>query len=230
MHNNLKKILAVVFSIFLFSSAAQADGFGVGVTLSSNSIDTDGKEDVDSDGTIDATKSVKDRVLAASIFAEYTHVMGGLALTLGVDVMPTDADIEKQTTAQSASGAKAGGASPQTSGNNTVEATIEDHYVVYLQPGYMISDATMLYVSAGWAQADITGKSTSITHTDINKVQTLEGMKLGVGFKTMGDGYFVKVEYSQTDYDKIKFKTDNDTTATADIDNAALTFAIGKEF
>ena len=46
------------------------------------------------------------------------------------------------------------------------------------------------------------------------------GLKLG----------FIKVEYSETDYDEISAKTSNNTKVTADIDTEVLALSVAKSF
>ena len=204
----------------------------MGISISSNSLDTAGKEDVDSNGTIDAKKTVSDDIMIGSIFGEYsaTGINGSkLAMTIGVDYIPFDADIDKRSITQSTLGAKADGAA--SSGTNSVEATVEDHYTVYLQPGYMINDSTMLYGTVGFANASINGKSVSISHTNISKSQDLDGTVFGAGIKTVRDnGLFIKLDYKETSYDTVSFTTSNSTKATADLDNETFALSIGKQF
>jgi hypothetical protein len=231
----MKKLISSILATFMLLSlnaAANASGFGMGVSISSNSLDTAGKEDVDSNGTIDATKTVSDDIMIGSIFGEYsaTGINGSkLAMTIGVDYIPFDADIDKRSITQSTVGAKADGAA--SSGTNSVEATVEDHFTVYLQPGFMINDSTMLYGTVGFANASINGKSVSITHTNISKSQDLDGTVFGAGIKTVRDnGLFIKLDYKETSYDTVSFTTSNSTKATADLDNEAFALSIGKQF
>ena len=233
MKNLISSILAI-FMLLSLNVAANASGFGLGVSVSSNTLDTAGKEDVDSNGTIDATKTVSDDITIGSIFGEYsaTEINGSkLAMTIGIDYIPADADIDKRSITQNASGAKAGGASPQSTGTNSVEATVEDHYTLYLQPGFMVNDSTMLYGTVGYSNATIIGKSVSLSHTNINKSQDLEGTVVGAGVKHVRDnGLFIKLDYKETSYDTISFTTSNSTKATADLDNETFALSIGKQF
>ena len=231
MKNLISPILAT-FMLLSLNVSANASGFGMGISISSNTLDAAGKEDVDSNGTIDATKNVSDKIMIGSIFGEYsaTGINGSkLALTIGVDYIPFDADIDKRSITQSSLKAKADGAA--STGTNSVEATVEDHYTVYLQPGFMINDSTMLYGTVGFSNATINGKSVSLTHTDINKSQDLDGTVLGAGIKTVRDnGLFIKLDYKETSYDTVSFTTSNSTKATADLDNETFALSIGKQF
>jgi len=231
----MKKLLTSILATFILLSlnvAANASGFGLGISISSNTLDTAGKEDVDNNGTIDDRKTVSDDIMIGSVFGEYsaTGINGSkLALTIGVDYIPFDADIDKRSITQSSLKAKADGAA--STGTNSVSATVEDHYTVYLQPGFMINDSTTVYGTIGFSNATVNGKSVSLTHTDINKSQDLDGTVLGAGMKTVKDnGLFIKLDYKETSYDSVSFTTSNNTKATADLDNETFALSIGKQF
>jgi opacity protein-like surface antigen len=230
----MKKILATIFaSTALFFNVANADvsGFGVGITVSNNDLDTTVTDDIDSNGSIDTTKNLSDKVTAGSIFGELTRVApsGVLALTLGVDYIPVDAELDKRSTTQSRLEAKGGAAA--SSGTNSGEATIEDHITLYVQPGYLLNENTMLYGTLGRVRADISAKAVSVSSTDFTKVQTLDGFVYGIGAKHVRDnGIFIKLDYKQTDYDAVSYTTSNSTKVTGDIDNTALSLSVGKSF
>ena len=226
----MKKYLLILSTFFgLLLAPTIASAVTVGVTLSDNTLDTAGKEDVDNNGTIDATKNVTDDFLVGSIFIENTaEVNDKLLVTVGLDLIPFDADIDKRSITQSSvKGASDGAAS---SGTNSVEGTVEKHMTLYIQPGTMVGD-TLVYLTGGIVRADINGKSTSISHTNINETKDLDGTKIGVGFKReISNGLVLKVDYAQTSYDTVSFTTDNSTKATADLDNTSLALSIGKTF
>ena len=101
-------------------------------------------DDIDSNGTINTTKALTDTVQAGSIFAELTFggSSGPLAVTLGLDYIPVDADLDKRSTTQSSVKAKGDGAA--SSGTNTGKASIEDHLTFYIQPGFVMGENTMV--------------------------------------------------------------------------------------
>ena len=240
MKNILKNLVAVILLV-TFNTSLQASGFGIGATISSNSLDTAGKEigqgtSGDNSGAADpgATKNVTDDFAVGSIFAEYTatEIKGSkLALTVGVDYIPFDADIDKRSITQGELGPASDGVDAGTTGTNSVEGTVEDHYTVYLQPGFMVYPNTILYGTIGYAQATVIGKTKSLTHTNINKSQDLDGVTTGAGIKHLRDsGIFVKFDYKNTDYERVSFTTSNGTQANAKLDNEAFAFSIGKQF
>ena len=228
----MKKYLLLLstLAIFIAPISANAGEYGLGVTIASNSLDTAGKEDIDNNGTTDATKNVSDDIFTGSVFAEYTAIDGDYGITFGVDFIPFDADIDRRSISQSALGDKDSGAA--SSGTNSVSASVEDHITFYVQPGVMMTENSMLYLTYGLISADINGQSTSLTHTDINESKTLDGTKIGIGMKysDSNSGLFFKIDASETEYDSVSFTTDNDTKATADLDNTAIAISIGKTY
>ncbi len=221
----MKKFLFFLSTLGLLTAPtlALAGNYALGVSLSSNSLDTLGKEDVDSNGSIDAEKTVTDDFAVGSIFGEYTVMGDKLGLTVGINYIPFDADIDKRSITQSSDGG--------SDGTNSVEGTVEDHRTIYLQPGVALGSNSMFYLTYGFVSADFNGKSVSITHTDINETKSLDGTTVGLGLKRVSDnGLVFKIDYTSTDYDSVSFKTDNDTTATAELDNSAFAISVGKQF
>jgi opacity protein-like surface antigen len=229
----MKKTLLFLSALFLMLNPAvsNAGTFGVGFSISDADLDTVGKEDVDTDGTTDATKTVSDTATIGSFFAEYT-MMGvmdsRLGIILGVDLIPGEADITKRSVTQSSVKADPG---TVVTGTNSVEGTLENAYTLYIQPGIAITDSTMIYGTIGYSSVDFNGRSVSISSTDINSSQNITGDKVGVGVKHVLDsGFFIKADYSETDYDVASFTTSNNTTATADLDMKSYGISVGKHF
>ena len=227
----MKKLFATVFAtLFAFTlntASADVTGFGIGVSVSHNELDTTVKDDIDSNGTTNTTKALTDTIAAGSIFAELTLAgSGSLAITLGVDYIPVDADLDKR----SASQASIKGAGTSTTGTNSGKASIEDHFTFYIQPGYVVGN-NMFYGTLGYLRSDITATWESISSTNTTKVQTMSGTKIGVGVKHVRDsGVFLKLDLSESDYDQVSYVTTNNTKVTGDIDNTQIALSIGKTF
>ena len=58
----------------------------------------------------------------------------------------------------------------------------------------------------------------------------MEGLKLGLGLKKETGFGFIKLEYSETDYDDITATTTNNTKITADIDTDILALSVARSF
>ena len=230
----MKKLLATVFATFfgfaINIASADVGGVAIGISLSNNELDTLVTDDIDSNGTVNTTKALTDTVQAGSIFGELTLVgsSGPLAVTLGVDYIPVDADLDKRSTTQATI---KGSGTTSSSGTNSGKASIEDHFTFYIQPGFVMNGNTMLYGTLGFARADITATWESVSSTNTTKVQSMNGSKVGAGIKHVRDnGLFLKLDYSETDYDKVSYTTTNSTKVTGDIDNTMIALSIGKSF
>ena len=225
----MKKIFLFLstLGLLMLPTLANAGNWSAGVTISDNTLDTAGKEDVDNNGTTDDTKNVSDEFMVGSIFAEYTNMGDRFGITVGIDYVPFDADIDKRSITQ----ASIKGAGTATSGTNSVSGSVEDHRTIYIQPGMAVGTNSMFYLTYGFVSADIHGKSVSISHTDISETKSLDGTKLGLGIKRVSDGgMVVKLDYAETSYDTVSFTTDNSTKASADLDNKSIAISVGKQF
>ena len=228
----MKKLLVTLFATFFAftvnTASADVSGLAIGISFTNNELDTTVTDDIDSNGTITTTKALTDTVQAGSIFAELTlGGSGSLAVTLGVDYIPVDADLDKRSTTQATIKDKA---TSSSSGTNTGKASIEDHLTFYIQPGIVFGN-TMLYGTLGYSHADVTATWESVSSTNSTKVQSMNGTKIGVGIKHASDsGIVLKLDYSQTDYDKVSYTTTNSTKVTGDIDNTMIALSIGKSF
>ena len=211
------------------TASADVSGFALGISVSSNDLDTLVTDDIDSNGTINTTKALTDSATAGSIFAEWTiSASGPLAITFGVDYIPVDADLDKRSATQATI---KGSSTTSTSGTNSGRANIDDHLTFYVQPGFVVGNNTMIYGTLGYSRADIEASWESVSSTNTTKVQTMTGTKVGAGIKHVRDnGLFLKLDYSETDYDKLSYITTNNTTVTGDIDNEMVALSIGKSF
>ena len=207
---------------------ADVSGFAFGVILSNNDLATTVTDDIDNNGTVTTTKNLTDTVTAGALFGEYTIVGGsGVALTLGVDWIPAEADLDKRSATQATIKDKS---TSSTSGTNSGRASIEDHMTFYIQPGFVMGN-TMIYGTLGYINADITATWESVSSTNTTKTQTLEGSSIGAGIKHVFDGgIFVKLDYTENDYDKVSYVTTNNTKVTGDIDNDQTALSVGYSF
>ena len=82
----------------------------------------------------------------------------------------------------------------------------------------------------GLVKADVESVVQSVSSTDKTVDQSLDGMKLGLGLKKETGFGFIKLEYSETDYDDVSVTTSNSTKVTADIDTDILALSVAKSF
>ena len=228
----MKKILITLISVFTFMASAQAlevMNRAIGLNISTNSIDTNVKDDIDSNGTTNTTKDITNDINVGSLFGEISIGNGGTGmLTIGVDYIPFDAEMDARSTTQSS--LKAAGDGAATSGTNSGNVEVSDHTTFYLRPTVMINDSTAVFATYGIISADAESQLVSVSSTNKTITQTIDGEKMGIGIRKVRGGGFVQVELSETDYDAISATTSNSTRVTADIDTQAVTISFGKSF
>ena len=220
-----KLVLSIVF-LLGFSTTVYATG-SAGFTISSADVKSTVKDDIDSNGTTDTTKNLSNDVTFASIFIEKALNEN---LSVGVDFIPFEAEFESRSTTQSSTKAKAAGAAPQTTGTNKGTADVSRHLTFYIQPQKEIRDGLKVFGTFGLVKADVESKVQSVSSTDKTVDQSLDGMKLGLGLKKETGFGFIKLEYSETDYDEISTTTSNNTKVTADIDTDVLALSVARSF
>ena len=216
-----KLVLSIVF-LLGFSTTAYATG-SVGFTISNADVNSFVKDDIDSNGTTDTTKSLSNDVTFASIFFEKALNDN---ISVGLDLIPAEAEFESRSTTQTSRTTT----STDTSGTNKGTAEVSRHLTFYLQPQKEIRDGLKVFGTVGFVRADVESLVQSVSSTDKTVEQDLDGTKLGLGLKKETGFGFIKLEYSETDYDDISATTGNNTKVTADIDTDILALSVAKSF
>ncbi len=219
----MKKLVLSIIFLLGFSTTSYATG-SVGFTVSMANVDSTVTDDIDSNGTTDTTKDISNDITFASIFFEKALNEN---MTVGIDFIPFEAEFESRSTTQTSLKGKG---VATASGTNKGTADVSRHLTVYLQPQREIRDGLKVFGTIGLVRADVESKVQSVSSTDKTVDQDLDGMKLGLGLKKETGIGFIKLEYSQTDYDDISTTTSNNTKVTADIDTNILALSVAKSF
>ena len=218
-----KLFLSILFLLsFVTDSYAQVS---VGLTVSMADVQSGLKDDIDNNGSTDTTKNISNDVTFGSIFFEKAINDN---MSVGIDFIPFEAEFDSRSTTQSSLKAKTDGAA--TSGTNKGTADVSKHLTFYLQPQREIRDGLKVFGTLGLVKADVESLVQSVSSTDKTVEQSLDGMKLGLGLKKETGIGFIKLEYSQTDYDDVSVTTSNSTKVTADIDTNILALSVAKSF
>ena len=222
----MKKLVLSILVLLGFATTSYAQ-VSVGFTVSSADVESTVTDDIDSNGTTDTTKDLSNDVVFGSIFLERALNEN---MSVGIDFIPFEAEFESRSTTQQSTKASAAGAAPQTTGTNKGTADVSRHLTFYLQPQKEIRDGLKVFGTLGLVRADVESKVQSVSSTDKTVDQSLDGMKLGLGLKKETGFGFIKLEYSQTDYDDISATTSNNTKVTADIDTNILALSFARNF
>ena len=218
-----KLVLSIVF-LLGFSTTVYATG-SVGFTVSTGDVKSGLSDDIDNNGSTDTTKNLSNDISFGSIFFEKALNDN---MSVGIDFIPFEAEFESRSTTQSSLKAKSDGAA--TSGTNKGTADVSRHLTFYLQPQKEITNGLKVFGTLGLVRADIESVVQSVSSTNKTVEQSLDGMKLGLGLKKETGFGFIKLEYSETDYDDVSVTTSNSTKVTADIDTEILGLSVAKSF
>ena len=222
MNNKICKIFGAIAILFATSNAYSQDGFAVGIAGSLVEIEASGKHTMRTSGKEDATGAADNKTGIGSIFAEYTWN----GITLGVDHIPGEADISNSVRQRDETDFQDGDEATGTAVSNKAQASIEDHYGVYLS--YPLYGG--VYGKLGFVQADIITSETLGTGSTYGNA-TLDGYQFALGVKSdMANNMFFKTEFFMTDYDDIKLTSSGSNTVEGDIDVTGLTLAVGYQF
>jgi|TARA_B000000532_G_C18825897_1_gene388078 hypothetical protein len=220
----MKKLVLSILFLLSFVTASYAQ-VSVGLTVSMADVQSGLKDDIDNNGSTDTTKNISNDVTFGSIFFEKAINDN---MSVGIDFIPFEAEFDSRSTTQSSLKAKTDGAA--TSGTNKGTADVSKHLTFYLQPQREIRDGLKVFGTLGLVKADVESLVQSVSSTDKTVEQSLDGMKLGLGLKKETGIGFIKLEYSQTDYDDVSVTTSNSTKVTADIDTDILALSVARSF
>ena len=230
-----KTILAVFFSLFVFSSAHAALGVNVGVSAQVGSADTKGSEK-NSDGVTATEVGDAEEFLfgTASYFIEkdLSFLPGPFGrIAIGYDQITHDMDLGTQTNVRDASLGASGAVVP--GGDNTLKASISGFSTFY--GTFHITD--WLYVKGGSVTVDVDTEyfKNGVKQTSYANSHSLDGNMMGFGVqKTSDNGMFFRLEYNDYDIEgKTVKSTGTDSKFTAvldDVDGSSGRISIGKSF
>ena len=225
----MKKLTIAFISVIFLAASAQADS--VGVRISQANMDASGSHTTNSTtagalggGGAAVNASGNADFMVASLFAEKDIELGGMNMSIGLDVIPFTTEVDK------------------LGGSDGFDATIEVGNLItaYIQPTFDLGGVSV-FAKVGYSQADldITNISRQATtagsaSTDGNTGKDLEGMMYGAGIQKavqhMGGDGFVRLEATFTDFDEISHTNSNGKIVKADAEMTMISLSIGKTF
>lgn len=225
----MKKLTIAFISVIFLAVSAQADS--VGVRISTANMDASGSHTTNSTtagslggGGAAVNASGNSDFMVASLFAEKDIELGGMNMSIGLDVIPFTTEVDK------------------LGGGDGFDATIEVGNLItaYIQPTFDLGDMSV-FAKVGYSQADLDITNTSrqattagTAGTDGNTGKDLEGMMFGAGVQKavqhMGGDGFVRLEATVTDFDEITHTNSNGKIVKADAELTMISLSIGKTF
>ena len=219
-----KKLIIATISASFVAFAAFADSTNIGFRISSGNLAASGTETTNQASTV--TQAERDANFEmGSIFVErQIETSDKFNITIGLDYVPMTASVASLT------------------GGDGFDAKVSagNLFTAYVQPTINLNDTISVFGKVGFASGDleITDISRQATtagtaSTDVAQDKKLEGTVYGIGAqmnKATGPFDFIRLEYTQTDFDKISHTNSNSKVLTADAEMQLITLSIGKSF
>ncbi len=215
----MKKLIAIVCSLFLVAITSAKAELGVGVTIAGHMIDGSGTETTRQSGQVN-NGSHDEKIVVPELFIE---AIGDNGARLGVSYIPTR-DVGSKSRSDTNSEGDTG----------TYKADAE------------LDDVVQIYVDMPMAQ--VAGYQThlklGVQHVTVSTLESLNsgsaypnedlfGLTLGLGVTgdlPYGDGLYYKGEFTYTDFEDLTIHSDAGNKVEADLEDFALKFSVGKNF
>ena len=219
-----KLIIAAISASFLVSSAF-ADSTNIGVRLSAANMAASGTEHTNLAGTNVTQKERDADFILPSIFIEkQMDLESGLSIAVGLDFVPLTEEVDTL-------GGATGTGAKISAGNL---------FTAYLQPSFSVNENVSVFGKVGYAQGDLEindlkrqATTAGTASTDVAQDKNLEGTMYGIGAqmnRATGAFDFIRLEATQTDFDKISHTNSNSKVLTADAEMQLITLTFGKSF
>ena len=215
----MKKYITIFLSLLFLSFQTAKAEMAIGITAGFHMLDASGTETTRQSGEKN-NGSHSEEVLVPEVFIE-EYADNGAAL--GIAYIPTR-DVGSKSRPDTNSEGDTG----------TYKAAAELDNVVQIYIDYPVGEylGSNIYVKTGIQHATIaTLESLNSGSTYPN--QDVLGFTLGIGAKgdlAYGDGLFYKADLTYTDFEEYKADSSANNSVTADLEDIALKFSVGKTF
>tara|TARA_B100000900_G_scaffold349233_1_gene315308 strand:- start:204 stop:860 length:657 start_codon:yes stop_codon:yes gene_type:complete len=218
----MRKLITAVTLSCLIGFSALAEGM-IGIKFSNANMEASGSHTTNSTtsgslGSGGAAVSASDDAdfNMASFFIERSIDAGPLNMSVGLDIIPMSADVDK------------------LDGGDGFDATVtvENVITAYVQPTF-----GNFFVKAGYTMGDvdITDVSRQATtagtaSTDGDQSKDLEGFMYGAGIQFDLNAGIVRLEGTFTDFDEISHTNSNGKVVKADAEMTLISLSLGRSF
>jgi hypothetical protein len=200
-------MLGLLMSLLAIPVKAEV-GIAVGVYGNFSTFDTSGTEREGNDSNAVSTTetestSISEDVDFGSIFLEVVGREGMAGLTFGIEHIPGESSLGAKVRTDTDTGEASGEAD---TGDYTAKAEISDHVTFYLEPTLHVNDNFGLYVKGGLSRVTVHSLESLAIGTDSSTYgnEDVWGTMMGFGIRaTSSRGIFLKLEYTETDYDTV---------------------------
>ncbi len=220
----MKKIISAIIASIFIGTFAHAENI-VGIKITAANMDASGSHTTNSasggSGGSAVNASGNADFTMASFFVEKSTEVNGVNVSLGLDVIPFSAEVDK------------------LGGGDGFDAKVEVSNVItaYIQPTINTGGDVSLFVKGGYTHGDVDitdisrqATSAGTASTDGEQSKSLEGFMYGVGIQKDTDNGFVRLEGTFTDFDEISHTNSNGKVVKADAEMTLISVSFGRSF
>ena len=231
----MKKYVYLIAFLFGFTSAVNANGVNLGISVIGGVFDADGAEKFTGNHVSGASSNnVTKKTATEGDDVETAFYFGSLfaekelndTFAVGLDFVPMSLDSEETENIQ-----RQGGIDGQSSATatNKVSVSFENMMTLYATA----RSPAGVYAKVGYIEVDVVTEENLGTGGSYGDT-TLEGFILGVGYNhDMSDGAFVRLEANMMEFDDVKLTNKNDSFKTVEatgIEGYGARVSIGRSF
>ena len=230
----MKKYVYLIAFLFGFTSAVNANGVNLGISVIGGVFDADGAEKFTGNHVSGASSDNVTKTATEGDDVETAFYFGSLfaekelndILAVGIDYVPMNLDSEETENIQ-----RQGGIDLQKSADatNKVSVSFEDMITAYVTA----RSPAGVYAKVGFMQVDVVTNENLGTGGSYGDT-TMDGYVIGVGYNhDMDDGTFVRLEANMMEFDDVKLTNKNDSFKSVEatgIEGYGARVSIGKSF
>tara|TARA_B110000438_G_scaffold294691_1_gene336491 strand:+ start:108 stop:821 length:714 start_codon:yes stop_codon:yes gene_type:complete len=200
--NKLKTLAIGAFALCAMSTVSVADssdfaGPYVGIQVGAVGLELDAKN-TDGNGSITKAKGGVVEMMAGIDLGYAIPVNDNVVIGVGVSWVPLEADLIGTTDGSGGEGSASG---DTASDPTKVTVALGDHYTIYIQPTYAISDTAAVFAKVGYATAEVE----VVGQTLVSKPDDIDGTTTSIGTKVnLANGMYIQSEAGITSYNEIK--------------------------
>lgn len=222
----MKKVIVAVSALFLTNTALAGnfEGFSVFAKAGSQSVDNELKW-IGTNGDVSKSDGNGRSSLATIVGADYGFKVNDKFLTLvGVEFKINNSDVYKSNEYDSSTG-----------DTSKTKYEQKNAYSIYLAPGYLINEETLIYAKLSYNKTKIEGKFTdydaSASETTNTKYsRNFDGFGYGIGARvSLNKNLFLNAEWQKIQFDN-ESKTFGNGVIKAKPDATIGTIGIGYNF
>ena len=231
----MKKYVYLIAFLFGFTSAVNANGVNIGISVIGGVFNGDGAEKFSGDHVSNAARDdVTKKTSTEGDDAETAFYFGSLfvekelndVIAVGVDYVPMSMDSETTENIQ-----RQGGIDLQKSADATNRVSVSFENMI---TGYVTASSPAgVYAKVGYVQVDVATNEVLGTGGAYGDT-SLEGFILGVGYNhDLDTGAFVRLEANMMEFDDVKLTNQNDSDKSIEasgIEGYGARISIGRSF